>query len=101
MSPLWPKRNERLSRVYPVGLARAIHLPVMLYFVAFVIVHVGLVLATGALANLNHMYGGQDAVNWWGAGVFALSVVVTVGGWLLLRPPIMQQAGSVVGRVGR
>ena len=32
------------------------HFPVMLYFVAFTVVHVALVFATGALRNLNHMY---------------------------------------------
>jgi hypothetical protein len=38
----------------------------MLYFVVFTIVHVTLVLATGALCNLNHMYSGSDAQNWRG-----------------------------------
>ncbi|HEY0247632.1 MAG TPA: cytochrome b/b6 domain-containing protein [Gryllotalpicola sp.] len=101
MSPLWPTRRERLTRAYPVELARAIHFPVMLYFVLFVIVHVGLVLTTGPLRNLNHMYGGQDVVNWWGAGVFLLSLVAMVGGWLIIRPMVMQQVGALFGRVGR
>jgi thiosulfate reductase cytochrome b subunit len=101
MSPLWPARNERLSKAYPVELARAVHFPVMLYFVLFVIVHVGLVFSTGALRNLNHMYGGQDAVNWWGFAVFVVSLAATAGGWLLIRPAVMQQAGAVFGKIGR
>jgi thiosulfate reductase cytochrome b subunit len=101
MSPLWPSRRKRLSRMYPIELARAVHFPVMLYFVVFVIVHVGLVFSTGALRNLNHMYGGQDAVNWWGFGVFVVSLAVMVAGWLLIRPLVMQQAGAVFGKVGR
>src|SRR5690606_19398257 len=52
MSSAWPRDAARLNRAYPVELARAVHLPVMLYFVGFVIVHVTLVLATGALRNL-------------------------------------------------
>jgi thiosulfate reductase cytochrome b subunit len=49
MSGIWPKNAKRLSAIYPVEVARAIHFPVMLFFVGFIIVHVALVLATGAL----------------------------------------------------
>ena len=62
MSGFWPKNAKALNRAYPVEWARAVHFPVMLYFVAFIIVHVALVFATGALRNLNHMYGGSDVV---------------------------------------
>ena len=48
----------------------------MLYFVAFIIAHVALVLATGALRNLNHMYASQDAINWVGFLIFAASLIV-------------------------
>ena len=47
MSGLWPKKAETLSKAYPIEWARAVHFPVMLYFVAFIVVHVFLVLATG------------------------------------------------------
>ncbi|WP_427004872.1 cytochrome b/b6 domain-containing protein [Pseudarthrobacter sp. H2] len=57
MSGAWPGKAERPSKGYPIEVARAIHLPVMFYFVGFTIVHVALVLSTGALRNLNHMYG--------------------------------------------
>ena len=56
MSGIWPKNAKTLNRIYPVEWARAVHFPVMLYFVPFIIVHVILVFATGALRNLNHMY---------------------------------------------
>ena len=98
MSGLWPAQAIRLN---PVEWARAAHLPVMLYFVAFIIVHVALVLATGALRNLNHMYGGQDAVNWVGFGVFAVSLLVIVGGWFAARPLVIAPIASLFGRVGR
>jgi hypothetical protein len=51
------------------------------------VVHVALVALTGVLANLNHMYAGRDDDTWIGAGVFALSIVVTAVAAVLLRPP--------------
>jgi len=101
MSPLWPKKAERLSKIYPMEFARALHFPVMLYFVAFTIVHVTLVLATGALANLNHMFASQDAVNWWGFVIFLGSLAVMVAGWVLVRPFMMKQFGALFGNVSR
>ena len=102
MSAMWPSRATRLSKAYPVELARAVHFPVMLYFIAFIIVHVVLVLATGALRNLNHMFwGSDDAGSWLGFWVFVVSIVVIVGGWFAIRPAVMQRLGSVFGRVGR
>lgn len=101
MSGAWPSKAPRLSRMYPVEVARAIHLPVMFYFVGFIIVHVGLVLSTGALRNLNHMYGGQDAVNWYGFWIFFISLLVIVAGWLAARPLILAPIASLLGKVGR
>ncbi|HEY0250178.1 MAG TPA: hypothetical protein VGC41_01585, partial [Kofleriaceae bacterium] len=102
MSPLWTAKSERLSKAYPIELARAIHFPVMLYFVAFVIVHVVLVLATGALRNLNHMFwGSDDPGSWAGFWVFVLGIVVIVGGWFAIRPAVTKQFGAVFGKVGR
>lgn len=102
MSGLWPKSASTLNRVYPVEWARALHFPVMLYFVAFIIVHVALVFATGALRNLNHMYGGTDVVNWAGFWIFVASLVLIVGGWIAARPlvlaPIAQLSGKVSAR---
>lgn len=82
-----------------MGLARAIHFPVMLYFVLFIIAHVTLVLATGALRNLNHMYGMQDEVNWIGFSIFAGSVVLMIAVWLLARPIFLLPVASLTGNV--
>ena len=102
MSGIWPKNAKTLNRLYPVEWARAIHFPVMLYFVAFIIVHVVLVFATGALRNLNHMYASQDAVNWVGFWIFVASLVVIAAGWVAARPlvlaPIARLFGKVSGR---
>jgi thiosulfate reductase cytochrome b subunit len=82
LSAFWP---ARLDGLLSARVAKALHWPTMLFFVAFTLVHVGLVLATGALRNLNHMYGGQDAVNWVGFGVFAATVVLMAFGWYAMR----------------
>ncbi|MGO4384293.1 cytochrome b/b6 domain-containing protein [Specibacter sp. RAF43] len=102
MSELWPKGAKTLNKVYPVELARALHFPVMLYFTAFIVVHVSLVFATGALRNLNHIYAGTDVVNWAGFLIFVVSLLVIVGGWIAARPlvlaPIARLSGKVTGR---
>ena len=102
MSGLWPKRAEKLSKAYPVEWARALHFPIMLYFVAFIIAHVALVMLTGFLRNLNHMFAAQDAVTWTGFWVFVLSLVVIAIAWVAARPlvlaPIAKAFGKVSGR---
>lgn len=99
LSPLWKRMPKALSRAYPVEVARAIHLPVMFYFVAFITVHVALVFATGALRNLNHMYAGQDVVNWTGFWIFLASIAVLVAGWMLARPLFIAPVARVFGTV--
>lgn len=109
MSGVWPKNATALNKAYPVEWARAIHFPVMLYFVAFIAVHVFLVFATGALRNLNHMYAAQGsadpdayATNWVGFWLFVASLVVIAAAWIAARPlvlaPIARLFGKVSGR---
>ncbi|MAL07366.1 MAG: hypothetical protein CMH36_11165 [Microbacterium sp.] len=102
MSGIWPKNATRLNKSYPVEWARKVHFPVMIYFVLFIVVHVTLVFATGALRNLNHMYAGGDEVNWVGFSIFAVSMLVIVGAWVAARPlvlaPIAKLFGSVSSR---
>ncbi len=109
MSGLWPKQNAKLSAAYPIEWARKVHFPVMLYFVVFIVIHVALVFATGALRNLNHMYAAQGSVdgvayadNWTGFWMFVASLAVIAGGWIAARPlvlaPIARLFGTVCGR---
>jgi thiosulfate reductase cytochrome b subunit len=109
MSGMWPKNNARLTAAYPVEWARRIHFPVMLYFVVFIVIHVVLVFATGALRNLNHMYAAQGSVdgvayadNWTGFWLFLASLVVIAAAWVAARPltlaPIARLFGTVSGR---
>lgn len=101
MSSVWPKRAATLSRTYPIEVARALHFPTMIYFLVFIFTHVALVFATGALRNLNHMYASQDAVNWVGFGIFVVSLLVMVGGWLAVRPLIIAPIAKLFGTVSR
>jgi thiosulfate reductase cytochrome b subunit len=94
-------RFKPLDRIYPVQLARLIHFPVMVYFVLFILVHVFLVLTTGALNNLNHMYAVRDDQSWWGFGIFAVSIVVMAVAWVAARPTILSTLASLTGKVRR
>ena len=97
LSSIWP---PRLGWV-PEKPVRTLHVFVMLYFVAFTIVHVGLVLATGTLRNLNHMYAGRDDESWIGLVVFAVSLAVMIAGWVVARPAILARLAALGGTVRR
>jgi hypothetical protein len=99
MSGIWPTSTGRINRLYPIERARAIHVPVMLYFVAFIVVHVTLVFATGARRNLNHMYAAQDSTSWVGFGVLVASLVAIAAAWLALRPVLVAPIASLFGKV--
>ncbi|GAA1786974.1 hypothetical protein GCM10009712_37960 [Pseudarthrobacter sulfonivorans] len=99
MSTWWPAKAGTLNRIYPLEIARALHFPVMLYFVAFTVIHVFLVFFTGALGNLNHMYTSRDVVDWWGLGIFVVSILVIAAAWFLTKPvfttPLATRMGTV------
>tara|TARA_Y100000114_G_scaffold105288_1_gene98573 strand:+ start:10337 stop:11473 length:1137 start_codon:yes stop_codon:yes gene_type:complete len=99
MSGIWPKNAKALNKAYPVEWARKVHFPVMLYFVVFIIIHVILVFATGALRNLNHMYAATDADNWVGFWLFVLSLVVIAGAWVAARPLVLAPIARLFGTV--
>lgn len=99
MSGAWPKNATKLNKAYPIEVARAIHFPTMLFFVAFVVVHVVMVLTTGALRNLNHMFAAQDTDSWLGFWFFAAAIVVTVAAWFLARPLFLRPVASLMGSV--
>ncbi|OAH49427.1 cytochrome b/b6 domain-containing protein [Microbacterium oleivorans] len=106
MSAMWPKQAATLNRVYPVEWARKLHFPTMLYFVAFIAVHVLLVLSTGALRNLNHMYAAQGSTdpdayadNWTGFWLFALSIAVIVAAYVAMRPLVVAPIARLFGEV--
>ncbi|MCM3502270.1 cytochrome b/b6 domain-containing protein [Microbacterium sp. P26] len=106
LSGVWPKNAEKLNRLYPVEWARTVHFPTMLFFVAFIVVHVALVLATGALRNLNHMYaarGSEDPAAYTsdptGLLIFAASLVVMAAAWVAARPAVLVPLARLFGEV--
>ncbi|MET4097333.1 cytochrome b/b6 domain-containing protein [Arthrobacter sp. UYCu712] len=99
MSEFWPKEAKTLNKLYPVEVARALHFPTMLFFVLFILIHVFLVFSTGALRNLNHMFGGTDVVNWVGFWLFAAAIAITVAGWYAARPPVFAPIAKLFGPV--
>ena len=101
LSAFWPRDADRLNRAFPFAVAHAVHLPVMVYFVAFTAVHVTLVLTTGALRNLNHIFAARDAADGVGFGVFALALLAIAAGWALVRPAVVDRIATAFGEVTR
>ncbi|TFB77314.1 hypothetical protein E3O06_00735 [Cryobacterium glaciale] len=101
MSGAWPQKARRLNALYPIEIARAIHLPVMFYFVLFIVAHVTLVATTGVLHNLNNMYAVNNGESWLGFGIFAASAVVMVIAWVAARPLLLRPIAALTGTVSR
>jgi len=101
LSPGLAKWWRPIDKRFTLGAARILHITVMVYFVVFTIVHVTLVLATGALRNLNHMYGLRDDTTWIGFSIFAASLIVMAALWLLARPTLLRPVASLTGTVSR
>ncbi|WP_404289986.1 cytochrome b/b6 domain-containing protein [Glutamicibacter arilaitensis] len=101
MSSWWPTEPKALNRVYPIELARKVHFPVMLFFVAFLLVHVFLVFTTGALKNLNHMYASRDAADAWGLVIFLVSVAIVAAAWVFMKPMFLMPVASMTGKISK
>lgn len=101
MTPGLAERWKPLERVFPVQLARLLHFPIMIYFVAFIFVHVLLVLTTWALNNLNHMYAANNGESWWGFGLFMGSLVLIAVAWVAFKPSILAMIAGLTGKVRR
>ncbi|MDO8120229.1 cytochrome b/b6 domain-containing protein [Isoptericola sp. b490] len=100
LSELWPKQAA-INRYYPIERARAVHFPTMWLFAAFIVVHVAMVMATGAVANLNHMFGARPGDSLVGVLVFTASAVVVAGAWLAARPVLLRPLAALTGKVTR
>lgn len=108
MSPALSTRLRRISSPLNIQTARSLHFLVLCWFLLFTVVHVTLVLTTGALHNLNHMYAGRNDDSWLGFGIFAVSLVVMVVGWVaatpvtIRRPRLIQRLGyALIGPAQR
>lgn len=98
MSGMWPSSWKAV----PVSWARAVHFPTMIYFVAFVAIHVFLVLTTGARGNLNAMFAArEDATSWLGVVLFVVALAVTALGWWAARASVVAPLANATGKVSK
>lgn len=102
MSPALSTRFKRISRTFSIQVARSLHFLVLVWFLLFIVVHVTLVLTTGALVNLNHIYAGRNDHTWLGFVLFAGSMIVVIVGWVaatpftLAKPRVVQRVGQAL-----
>ncbi|WP_338135080.1 cytochrome b/b6 domain-containing protein [Corynebacterium stationis] len=106
LSSFWSKKWTKASQLYPAPVARKIHLPVMLYFVIFIVIHVVLVVSTGMLRNLNSMFAAQGDVdpsvyanNWTGFFFFLGALVAIAAAWVAARPMVLAPVARLFGKV--
>lgn len=99
MSPALSTRFKTISTVFSIQVARSLHFLVLCWFILFIVIHVTLVLTTGALRNLNHMYASQDNESWTGFWIFAASMVVVIVAWVAATP-FTYRHPRVVQKVG-
>jgi sulfoxide reductase catalytic subunit YedY len=99
MSPALSTKFRWISSRFSIQVARSLHFLVMCWFVLFIIIHVTLVLATGALNNLNHMYASRNDNSWVGFWIFAASMVVVIAAWVLATPLTIRHP-RIIQRVG-
>ncbi len=106
MSSFWSEKWTRAGKVLTAPLARKIHFPVMIYFLVFIVVHVGLVLATGFRRNMAGMFAGRGSVDpsayatdWTGVWVFLGAVVVIAVAWFLAKPRFVAPVAGATGKV--
>ncbi|TFC97108.1 hypothetical protein E3O65_10870 [Cryobacterium breve] len=97
LSPVWTSR--RLRQLLPLRATRAVHVGVMVFFLVFIVVHVTLVFATGALRNLNHMYAVSSDDGWTGFWIFAASLAVMLVAWFAAGPRLLKAVASIGGTV--
>src|SRR5665213_2844361 len=99
MSPALSTRFRWVSSVLSIQVARSLHFLVLCWFILFIVIHVSLVITTGALRNLNHMYAAQNTESWTGFWIFAASMIVVIFAWVA-STPFTYRHPRVVQRVG-
>lgn len=97
-SALWP---ETAAAWFTLTRTRAVHRVVQTLFVVFVAVHLTLVLSTGALRNLNHMFGARDDTSVLGAHLMVVLLLLIVAAWFAVRPALLRALAGLFGKVTR
>ena len=99
MSPALSTRFHRFSKVFSIQLARSVHALVMVWFIVFIVMHVTMVFATGALQNLNAMFAARDSNGWLGFAMFSVAMTIVIATWIMASPFTLRHP-RVVQRVG-
>ncbi len=99
MSPALSTKFKWVSSVFSIQVARSLHFLVLCWFLFFIVVHISLVLTTGALRNLNHMFAVRDDDSWVGFWFFAATMVVFIVAWVAATP-FTYRHPRIVQRVG-
>jgi len=85
--------------VFSIQTARSLHFLVLIWFLVFIVLHVSMVVTTGVLRNVNHMYASRDDNSWLGLMIFGVSMVVVTVGWVAATPSRCVTRGSCSVRV--
>ena len=99
LSSAWPLDAPRLNRVLPEKPIRALHNIVLFVFMAFIVVHVSLVLFTGAVLNLNVMFAARDDLSLVGTVIFIAALAVLAGVWFALTDSVQKRLARLTGEV--
>jgi thiosulfate reductase cytochrome b subunit len=99
LSSAWPLDAPRLNRVLPEGPIRRLHVIVLFAFMAFIVVHVSLVLFTGAVLNLNVMFAARNDLSWVGTIIFIAALAGLAGVWFALTDSVQKKLAGLVGEV--
>jgi thiosulfate reductase cytochrome b subunit len=89
----------RLNRVLPEKPIRFLHNIVLFAFMAFIVVHVSLVLFTGAVLNLNVMFAARNDLSFVGTIIFIAALAVLTGVWFALTDSVQKKLAALAGEV--
>ena len=99
LSSAWPLDAPRLNRVLPEKPIRLLHNIVLFAFMAFIVVHVSLVLFTGAILNLNVMFAARNDLSFVGTIIFIAALAVLAGVWFGLTDSVQKKLARLTGDV--
>jgi thiosulfate reductase cytochrome b subunit len=99
LSSAWPLDAPGLNRMLPERPIRLLHNVVLFAFMAFIVVHVSLVLFTGAVLNLNVMFAARNDLSFVGTIIFIAALAVLTGVWFALTDSVQKKLAALAGEV--
>ncbi len=99
-APAIAGRFKTAVGIFNRQIARSIHFGVLVYFVLFLVVHVTMVLITGARINLNHITSGVNTNSWLGVWLVLVGLIVLAGLWAAATPFTLRYP-RVIHKTGR